>query len=83
MKYTPVIWEVETDAGSKIGYMELMAQPGDPAQYHPTVYPSNRGGPASNTYEEATRWLLENADEVLTDAELVQRPNALTDPTQL
>lgn len=77
MKYTPIMWEVETDEGSKVGYMELLTN-----QYHPTVYPSNRGGPPADTFEQATQWMLENT-EALSDAELVQRPNALTNPTAL
>jgi hypothetical protein len=76
MNYTPIMWDVTTEYGTYLGYIEQVGY-----EFHPTASTTNGGGPAAASYEEAASWLVDQSGEQAVNAEpLVERPNSLTDP---
>ncbi len=79
MNFTPVIWDVTTEAGELLGYIELID-----THYTATTDAGYGSQFEFETYLAAGEWLASRADP---DAEeealvLVIRPNALTNPNE-
>jgi hypothetical protein len=75
MRFTPVIWDVATDAGEVLGYIELVED-----HYEATAEAGFGSREEFLTYDEAGAWLEVQQQSAHPLIDLVTRPNALTDP---
>ncbi len=79
MKYTAAMWDVETDEGEALGYIELVAS------HYSATTPAGFGCRFEfESYAAAGEWLASRADPDAPEEDrvLVIRPNALTNPNE-